>query len=85
MAKFTVEQNEQYYRVRLDPYKLRHSKGMEHRSICPLHGGSNPTQFWVDFAEGNFLLLLLWRKGSIRLHSRAGDDCQNNWAITHAR
>jgi hypothetical protein len=63
MAKLTVEQNEQYYRVRLDPYKLRHSKGMEHRSICPLHSGSNPTQFWIDFAEGNFCCFSCGEKG----------------------
>jgi hypothetical protein len=63
MPKLTVEQTEQYYRVRLDPFKLRHSRGMEHRSICPLHGGSNPTQFWVDFVEGNFCCFSCGEKG----------------------
>ena len=63
MAKFTIEQNEQYYRVRLDPYKLRHSKGVEHRSRCPIHEGSNATQFWMDFAEGNFCCFSCGVKG----------------------
>lgn len=63
MSKFTPEQNEQYYRVRLDPYKLRHSKNMEHRAVCPLHGGSNPTQLWVDLAEGNFFCFSCGTKG----------------------
>jgi len=63
MAKFTTEQNEQYYRVRLDPFKLRHSKGLEHRSRCPIHDGSNPTQFWVDFAEGNWCCFSCGAKG----------------------
>ena len=63
MSRFTSEQNEQYYRVRLDPFKLRHSKGMEHRAICPLHGGSNPTQLWVDLAEGNFFCFSCGAKG----------------------
>jgi KaiC/GvpD/RAD55 family RecA-like ATPase len=63
MSKFTVEQNEQYYRVRLDPFRLRHSKGMEHRSRCPVHGGSNATQFWVDFVEGNFCCFSCGAKG----------------------
>src|SRR5215469_12949371 len=63
MAKFTTEQNEQYFRVRLDSYKLRHSKGLEHRSRCPIHDGSNPTQFWVDFAEGNWCCFSCGAKG----------------------
>lgn len=48
MSELTAQQREQYFRVRLDPYRLRHSKAMEHRSRCPLHDGSNPSQFWVD-------------------------------------
>jgi hypothetical protein len=63
MAKFTAEQNELYYRVRLDPFKLRHSKGMEHRAMCPLHGGSNPSQLWVDIAEGNYFCFSCGAKG----------------------
>jgi hypothetical protein len=63
VPKFTPEQNEQYYRVRLDSYKLRHSKGMEYRAICPLHGGSNPTQLWVNLAEGNFYCFSCQAKG----------------------
>lgn len=63
MPKFTPEQNEQYYRVRLDPFKLRHSKGMEYRAICPLHGGSNPSQLWVNLAEGNFFCFSCQAKG----------------------
>lgn len=63
MPKFTEEQNEQYYRVRLDPFRLRHAKGMEHRSRCPVHGGNNPTQFWVDIAEGNWCCFSCGAKG----------------------
>jgi hypothetical protein len=63
MAKLTRQQTEQFYRVRLDSYKIRHSKGMEHRAICPLHGGSNPTQFWVDIAEGNYCCFSCGAKG----------------------
>jgi len=36
---------------------------MEHRSRCPIHDGSNPTQFWVDFAEGNFCCFSCGEKG----------------------
>ena len=63
MPKLTSEQVEQYYKVRLDPYKLRHSKGLEYRSICPLHGGSNPSQFWVNMAEGNYFCFSCQAKG----------------------
>jgi hypothetical protein len=63
MAKFKEEQNENYFRVRLDPFRLRHAKGMEHRSRCPIHGGNNPTQFWVDFAEGNWCCFSCGEKG----------------------
>jgi hypothetical protein len=59
----TSEQNEQYFRIRLDPFKLQHSKGMEHRAVCPLHGGSNPSQFWVDIAEGNWCCFSCGAKG----------------------
>jgi KaiC/GvpD/RAD55 family RecA-like ATPase len=59
----TAAQNEQYFRVRLDPFKLRHSKGMEHRAVCPLHGGSNPSQLWVDIAEGNWCCFSCGAKG----------------------
>lgn len=63
MAQLTPEQIEQYYRIRLDPFKLRHAKGMEHRARCPLHGGSNPTALWVDLAEGNFFCFGCQQKG----------------------
>ena len=63
MAKMTAEQSEQYYRVRLDPFKLRHDRGMGYRAICPLHGGSNPTQLWVDIAEGNYRCFSCGAKG----------------------
>jgi hypothetical protein len=52
--KFTPAQCEQYYRLRLDSYGLRHSRGMEFRSRCPFHGGSNPSALWVRLDEGNF-------------------------------
>jgi KaiC/GvpD/RAD55 family RecA-like ATPase len=63
MPKLTAQQTEQFYRVRLDPFKIRHSRGMEHRSICPLHKGSNPSQFWVDIAEGNYCCFSCGAKG----------------------
>ena len=63
MAKLIPEQTEQFYRVRLDPYKMRHDRGMGYRSICPLHGGSNPTQLWVDIAEGNYCCFSCGAKG----------------------
>ncbi len=63
MPKFTPEQNEQYYIARLDSFKLHHSKGMEYRSICPLHGGSNNSQLWVNLAEGNFYCFTCQAKG----------------------
>jgi CHC2 zinc finger len=63
MSKFTSKQNEQYFRVRLDPYKLRHSRGMEFRAMCPFHGGSNPTQLWVNLAEGNYCCFSCPAKG----------------------
>ena len=63
MPKLTAEQNEQYYRVRLDPYRLHHSKGMEYRALCPLHGGSNPSQLWVNLTEGNYFCFSCQAKG----------------------
>jgi KaiC/GvpD/RAD55 family RecA-like ATPase len=63
MPELTAQQREQYFRVRLDPYKLRHSKAMEHRSRCPLHDGGNPSQFWVDLAEGNWCCFSCGEKG----------------------
>lgn len=63
MASMTQEQTEQYYRIRLDPFKLRHTKGMEHRARCPLHGGSNATALWVNLAEGNFFCFSCNKKG----------------------
>lgn len=63
MAKLTVDQNEQFFRIRLDPYRLRHSKGTEHRSRCPIHGGNNPSSFWVDIAEGNWCCFSCGAKG----------------------
>lgn len=62
-AVMTPAQNEQYFRIRLDPFKLRHTKGMEHRAVCPLHGGSNPSQLWVDIAEGNWRCFSCGAKG----------------------
>lgn len=63
MAEMTPQQNEQYFRVRLDPFKLRHSKAMEHRARCPLHDGNNASQFWVDVAEGNWCCFSCGEKG----------------------
>jgi KaiC/GvpD/RAD55 family RecA-like ATPase len=64
MPNLTPAQIEQYYRIRLDPYKLHPSKGMEYRAMCPLHGGSNASSFWVDLAEGNFFCFSCQEKGS---------------------
>ena len=63
MAKMTAQQSEQYYRVRLDPYKVRHDRGMGYRAMCPMHGGRNPTQLWVDIAEGNYSCCSCGAKG----------------------
>lgn len=63
LGKMAPELNEQYFAVRLDPYKLHHSKGMEYRAICPLHGGGNPSQFWVNLAEGNWCCFSCGEKG----------------------
>lgn len=63
MPQLTPEQTENYYRVRLDPYKLHPSKGMEYRATCPLHGGNNASSFWVDLAEGNFFCFSCQEKG----------------------
>ena len=63
MPSLSPAQNEQYFRIRLDAYKLHPAKGMEFRSICPLHGGSNPTQFWVDLAEGNWCCFTCGSRG----------------------
>ena len=63
MSKFTPEQTEQYYRIRLDPYKLHHSKGTQYRATCPLHGGSNASALWVDTSEGNFFCFVCQKKG----------------------
>jgi len=63
MPNLTPAQIEQYYRVRLDPYKLHPSKGMEYRAMCPLHGGNNASSFWVDLAEGNFFCFSCQEKG----------------------
>lgn len=64
MNKYTAEQNEQYYKVRLDSFKLHHSKGMQYRSICPLHaGGDNPEALLVNLDEGNFVCFTKGCKG----------------------
>jgi DNA primase len=63
MSKLTPAQTEQYYRVRLDPFKLHHSSGCSYRGICPIHGGSNPTALWVDLHEGNFACFSCGAKG----------------------
>ena len=31
--------------------------------MCPLHGGSNPSQLWVDLAEGNYCCFSCGEKG----------------------
>jgi len=59
--RFTEAQTEHYYKIRLDPYKLHHSKGMEYRSICPLHpDGDNPNALLVHLDDGHFIC---WTKG----------------------
>lgn len=63
MPKLTSEQIEQYYRIRLDSYKLHHTKGMEYRSRCPFHDSTNPTVLWVDLAEGNYACFGCGTKG----------------------
>ena len=62
-TKLTPEQIEQYWNVRLDGYKLHHSKGFKYRAMCPLHGGTNATQLSMDFGEGNFFCFSCQAKG----------------------
>lgn len=61
--KFTEDQIEQYYKIRLDMFRLRHSKGMQYRSICPFHGGTNPSQMLVHLDEGHFVCFSCGIKG----------------------
>lgn len=63
MPSLTPAQTELYYRIRLDPYKLHPSQGMRYRAVCPLHGGSNSSQFSVDLAEGWFICFSCQIKG----------------------
>jgi KaiC/GvpD/RAD55 family RecA-like ATPase len=63
MPQLTPEQTEQYYRIRLDPYKIHPSKGMRYRAVCPLHGGSNASQLSVDLSEGWFICFSCQAKG----------------------
>lgn len=63
MPQLTPEQVENYYRIRLDPYRLHPSQGMKYRAICPLHGGNNPSQLSVDLSEGWFICFSCQEKG----------------------
>ena len=63
MPELSPSQIEQYYAIRLDPYKLHHSKGSRWRAVCPIHGGSNWSQLSVNFAEGNFVCFSCGVKG----------------------
>jgi hypothetical protein len=61
--KLTPAQVETYYQVRLDPYRIRHSKGMEFRARCPFHGGDNPSALLVHLDEGHFRCFACGAKG----------------------
>ena len=63
MPQLTPEQTENYYRIRLDPYKLHPAQGMKYRSMCPFHGGSNSSSFSVDLSEGWFICFSCQEKG----------------------
>ena len=56
-------QIESYYLTRLDPYRLRHSKGMEYRSRCPFHAGDNVTALLTHLDEGHFRCFACGVKG----------------------
>src|SRR5882762_1110253 len=61
--RFTEAQTEHYYKIRLDPYKVHHSRGMEYRSCCPIHGGDNPNALLVHLDEGHFFCFTQGCKG----------------------
>ena len=63
-TKLTASQIEQYWNIRLDGYKLHHSKGSKYRAMCPLHGGGNASQLSVDFGEGHFVCFSCGEKGN---------------------
>jgi KaiC/GvpD/RAD55 family RecA-like ATPase len=56
--------NELYFLQRLDPFRIRHSRGNEYRSRCPFHGGNNQTALSVNFENGKFFCFACQAKGS---------------------
>jgi hypothetical protein len=59
----TLEQNEAYFLQRLDPYRIRHSKGNEYRSRCPMHGGNNQSAMAIDMEDGLYYCFSCQAKG----------------------
>lgn len=59
----TLEQNEAYFLQRLDPYRIRHSKGNEYRSRCPMHGGNNQSAMAIDMEDGLYYCFSCREKG----------------------
>jgi hypothetical protein len=63
LTNYTQDEIEQYYRIRLDRAGFHHVKGNEYRSKCILHGGDNPSCFWVDLSTGGFTCFACHVKG----------------------
>ena len=59
----TPSQIETYFLQRLDPYRIRHSKGTEYRSRCPFHGGSNGSALAIDLEDGLYYCFACAAKG----------------------
>ncbi|GAA3758491.1 AAA family ATPase [Terriglobus aquaticus] len=59
----TPQQIEVYFLQRLDPYRIRHSRGNEYRSRCPFHGGSNVTALAVNLEDGLYFCHACGAKG----------------------
>lgn len=62
-TKFTQEEIEQYYRIRLDRAAFHHVKGNEYRAKCILHGGDNSSCLWVNVETGGFFCFSCQAKG----------------------
>lgn len=59
----TPQQIEAYFLQRLDPYRIRHSRGMEYRARCPFHGGSNASALAVNLNDGLYFCFSCGAKG----------------------
>jgi KaiC/GvpD/RAD55 family RecA-like ATPase len=62
-VSMTSEHTEAYFLQRLDPYRIRHSKGTEYRSRCPFHGGNNGSALAIDLEDGLYMCFACNAKG----------------------